>query len=164
MGLTTTIKAAIGYRKTASVDLGSAEAKYDGHGEATLANGTGSNQADLVYADQRTIAASGSETLDLTALVGPLGEVVSFAKVKAILIKAAAGNTNNVVVGDAAVDPFTGPLGGTTPTITVPPGGVALLTAPAAGWSTTSATDLKVANSGAGTGVTYDIEVVGTSA
>jgi hypothetical protein len=164
MGLTAKIKAAIEYRKTGSPDLGTAEAKYAGADPIDLASGTGSNQADLVYSDTRTLAASANETLDLTSLIGPLGEAVNFAKIKAILIKAAAGNTNNVVVGDAAADPFLGPLGGTTPTIAIPPGGEVLLAAPVGGWATSGATDLKVANSAGSTGVTYTIIAIGTSA
>lgn len=165
MTLSANIKASIDYRLSGSPDLGQASARFDGHAAKALANGTGAQQADLVWADTITIAPSSDTTLDLTALAnGPLGGTINMAKVKAIHIRAAAANVNNVVVGDAAEDPFVGPLGGTDPTLTVPPGGDVLLSAPAGGWATASATDLMLANSGAGSSVTLDIVIVGTSA
>lgn len=167
MGLTTKLKAAIEYRLTASPDLGNAEAKYAGAAAVDLASGTGDNQADRVFSDTRTLAASATEDLDLAGtLTNPLGAAVVFAKIKAILIKAAAGNTNNVVVGGAAATQFVGPFGAVTHTISVPPGGQFMISAPKAGWAVGAGTAdlLKLANSGAGTGVSFDIVVIGTSA
>jgi hypothetical protein len=132
-----------------------------------LKSGIGANQVDVVFSDQRTIAASGNETLDLAgALANGIGGAAAFAKIKALLIRAAASNINNVVVGAAASNPFLGPLGGTAPTLTLPPSGFVLLAAPVNGWaSADGASDsLKISNSGAGTGVTYDIVALGTSA
>lgn len=132
-----------------------------------FANGTGANQFDLLFTDTRTIAASGSEDLDLAGvLADALGATLTMAEVVGIMITAAAANTNNVVVGDA-----TSPVplfGGTNPTISVKPGGVFLIAAPnAAGQFTVGAgstDDLKIANSGSGTSVTYTISVLGRSA
>lgn len=163
-GLTATIKAAIAYKKTGAPDLGQASAAYDGHADIQVDNGTGNNQADLVFSDQRTLTASSTETLDLSSLVGPLGEAVAFAKIKAILIKASPNNTNSVIVGAAGSNPFLGPLGGTTPTLTIPPGGEILLAAPKAGWAVSTAVNLKLANSSSGSSVIYDIIITGTSA
>lgn len=39
------------------------------------------------------------------------------------MVKAAVGNTNNVVVGGAAVNGIVGPLGAATNTVAVSPGG-----------------------------------------
>lgn len=165
MTLSANIKASIDYKLSGAPDLGEVSAKFDGHPPKTLANGTGGQQADRVWSDRISIAASGNTTLDLTALAnGPLGGTINMAKVKAIHIRAVAANANNVVVGAAAEDPFLGPLGGTAPTITIPPGGDLLLSAPAGGWSTSGATDLKLANSGSGTAAVFDITIVGTSA
>src|SRR5688572_29561037 len=64
-----------------------------------LTSGTGADQADKVFYAQRTITASANDDLDLAGvLTDPLGGTLTFVKVKAILIVAAAGNTNNVVV------------------------------------------------------------------
>ncbi|MGL5908611.1 MAG: hypothetical protein ACRCZP_01335, partial [Phycicoccus sp.] len=92
----------------------------------------------------------------------------AMVKVKAIVIAAAAGNTNNVVVGGAATNGFTSWVGAATHTVTVRPGGVlALFTGPADanGYAVVAGTGdlLRVANSGAGTPVSYDLLVIGTS-
>mgnify|MGYP000488088098 CR=1 FL=1 len=61
---------------------------------------------------------------------------------------------------------FVGPFGSATHTVALPPGGNLILTAPASGWTVTAGTGdlLRVANSGAGTSVTFDIIIIGTSA
>ncbi|RWB65402.1 MAG: hypothetical protein EOQ49_32270, partial [Mesorhizobium sp.] len=81
-----------------------------------LTNGTGANQADLLFADTRTLSASATEDLDLAgALADVFGTTITMVEVVAILILADAGNTNNVVIGDSA-SPV--PLfGGTNPTL-----------------------------------------------
>ena len=134
---------------------------------AELGTGTAASKADKIFLDARTLAASANEDPDLAgALTDPFGVAVVFAKVKAILIRAAAGNTNSVVVKPAAATGFLGPFGAATHTITIPPGGAMLLAAPVGGWAVAagSADLINIANSGAGTGVTYTITVLGTSA
>jgi hypothetical protein len=165
MALTSALTAKIEATLTGSADHGTPTAALELEFAKSMASGTGSNQADKVYSDQRTINASSDETLDLTNLTDVFGASLSFAKVKAILIKAAAGNTNNVVVGNAT-NPFAGPLSAGTTTISISPGGAVMLAAPASGWTVTggSADEIKIANSGAGSSVTYDIVIVGTSA
>src|SRR5690348_4579425 len=70
-----------------------------------LPNGTSSGQVSKVFTDQRTIAASGSENLDLAgSLTDALGATLTFAVVKAIWIKADPGNTNNVIIGGEGTD------------------------------------------------------------
>lgn len=132
-----------------------------------IGSGTGANQADILWARRRTIAASSSEDLDLAGeLTDAFGATIAAAEVVAILIVAADGNTNDVVVGDATAPV---PLfGGTNPTFSVKPGGVLYLAAPGAAGQFTvgagSTDDLKVANSGSGTAVTYDIVILARSA
>lgn len=132
-----------------------------------LETGTGANESDLLYAATRTLAPSGTENLDLAGvLTDPFGSVLTFARVKVILVRASSLNVNNVVLG-AGTNPWAGPWAGTLPTHAVSPGGLFLAVAPnAAGWPVTAATAdiLKVLNSGAGTPVTYDIVLAGASA
>jgi hypothetical protein len=166
MGLKSRLRAAVSYKLEGMVDLGSAVAEYIGFDDTALADGTGENQADRVFSDTRTLAASANEDLDLAGtLLNPIGGAAAFAKIKAIIVRAAKANTNNVVVGNAASNGFVGPFGAAAHTVAVPPGGVFMITAPKAGWAVTGGTGdlLRVANSGAGTSVTYDIIVVGTS-
>jgi hypothetical protein len=132
-----------------------------------LANGTGANAADLCFHDQRTIAASSNEDLDLAgSLAGPFGASQVFVELRAILIKAASGNTNNVRVTRPAsngVPLFLAASDG----IDIPPGGVFLWACPADGKVTVTASTgdlINVANSSSGTGVTYDIVIIGCSA
>jgi hypothetical protein len=133
-----------------------------------LTSGTGADQADKVFYAQRTITASANDDLDLAGvLTDPLGATLTFVKVKAILIVAAAGNTNNVVVGNAAGTQFVGPFGAAAHTIAIAPGDMFLITKRgSAGWSVgAGSTDLlRIANSAGGTSVVYDIFIVGTSA
>src|SRR5262245_4803254 len=90
----------------------------------SFANGVGAGQADKIYHGSRTLAPSTSEDIDLagTFLTDPLGATLTFAKIKAIVIAAAAGNANNVIVGGAASAQFVGPFGASTHTIAVKPG------------------------------------------
>jgi hypothetical protein len=135
---------------------------------SSLDNGTGSGQVDIIWSDTRTIAASGTDDLDLTgtALQTAFGANLAFVKVKVIAVYASALNTNNVVIGGAAATQFVGPFGAAAHTIALPPTGLFLVAAPLLGWSSVAATSdlLRIANSGAGTSVTYDIAVLGTSA
>jgi len=151
---------------TSASGLGSASFTLDQQALAQFQPGTGAGKADLAFADRRTLAAAATENLDLAgALTDPLGAALTFGHVKAIYVTAKSTNTNSVVVGGAASNGFAGPFGGTTPTLSIPPGGFLLLTHPGAGWvvTPTSGDLLKVANSGAGTSVQYDVILIGTS-
>jgi hypothetical protein len=137
----------------------------------TFADGTGAGQANKVYSATRTLGASASEDLDLAgaALLDIFGAAVAFVEVVAILIHAAEGNTNNVVVGAAATNPWVGLLNATG-TITLQPGQWFCATAgkssDAIGFPVTAGTGdlLKVLNGAAGSSVSYDIYVIGRSA
>lgn len=131
-----------------------------------LTDGVAANQIQKVFFDTRTLAASANEDLDLngTSLQDTLGANLALTAVKLIVIKAADGNTNNVVYKPAAANGFLGPLGAAANTITLKPGQVLVLTDfSAAGWPVTPTTAdlINLANSGAGTSVTYDILIAG---
>ena len=165
--VTSTVSARVNSMLVGAADHSSPKAIDDLSAVVQLTSGVGANQADTVFSDNRSLAASANETLDLSggALKDDLGAPANFAKVKAILIIASKTNVNNLVVGAAASNPFVGPLGGTAPTITIPPGGFVMLAAPANGWNSPDgvADQLKIANGGAGTPVDYDVHILGTS-
>lgn len=165
MSLATLISCGIRAEYAGASDHGSPQSTEELSYSKQLATGTGASQADKVFSDQRTLNASANETLDLTALADPFGAPLSFAKVKALLIAASPNNANDVVIGAAASNPFLAALGGTTPTITLKPGGAVLLTAPVGGWTVTDSSNdqLKIANSAGGSPVVYDIVLIGTS-
>jgi hypothetical protein len=130
--------------------------------------GTGAGAADRIWSDQRTIAASGTDDLDLAGvLTGVFGSTVTFARIRAIVVAAASGNTNNVVIGAAAANGFATWAGAATHTVNVRPGGFfCIANTDATGYAVTGGTAdiLRIANSGAGTSVTYDIYLIGASA
>jgi hypothetical protein len=88
---------------------------------------------------------------------------IEFApEIMAILIRAEAANTNNVVFGPAASNGFIGPFNAAADRLKVEPGEMVILTS-VRGWAVTAATAdlLTVLNGAAGTSVSYEIVVVG---
>lgn len=127
--------------------------------------GTGANQAQNVWTDTRTLAASGTEDLDMNGvLLDAFGGTISFTKIKAIIVKADPNNTNDVTFGPKATNGLISPFNAATDRVKVKPGGVVVMVAPDAnGYAVTAATAdiLTVTNGGAGSSVTYTIIVVG---
>lgn len=168
MALTSTITAGINALLTGSTDLAPLSAPHSKAFGAAWTSGTGAGQADMVWGDIRTINASSNDDLDLNgSLVGAFGTTLAFARIKAILVTADAGNTNNVVVGNAASNQFVGPFGAAAHTVAIQPGGMYMAVAPGAtAWPVTATTAdlLRIANSGAGSTVTYSILLIGASA
>ena len=122
-------------------------------------------KADLMYTATRTLAASATEDLDLAGvLTDAFGATFTATEVMAIVVEAATGNTNNVVIGGAASNAFLGPFGEAAHTLAIKPGQYIALT-DVQGWAVTAGTGdlLKVANSSSGTAVTYTITVIGRS-
>lgn len=134
----------------------------------SLVTGTGASQADRMFSDTRTIAPSGNDDLDLNGvLLDPIGTTLSLLRIKVLAVFAYGANTNNLVMGGSATNPVTTILGGTTPTLTIRPGGMLLLTATdATAYAVTAATAdiLRFTNAAAGTSVTYDVVIIGSSA
>lgn len=132
---------------------------------ASLANGTGANQANRLWIDTRTLAASATEELDLAGvLTDAFGNVLTFSKIKAILIEAVDANVNDVLVGGAASNAWAALFGDATDVLRVRPGGFIFHAAPDAnGLAVTAGTGdkLKLANSAGSTSVTFTIILVG---
>lgn len=130
----------------------------------SLLNGVGLDKAEKVWQSTRTLAASATEDLDLSGgLTDIYGVSLTFTKIKAILIAALKANTNDVIVGNAAINALL-LFGVATATRAIKPGSFDLYTDnSAAGIVVTAGTGdlLKILNGGGGTGVTYDIIVVG---
>lgn len=168
MSLVTNIISKIIATENITGDLDSSLIAFKDRDPISLPSGTGAGQADLQWSDTRTLAASTSEELDLNALTDSLGRVINMVRVKAIHVRAAAGNTNNVELGNAAATQFLGGFVSATMRWTIAPLGSFLVTFGngAAGWPSTNGVSdkFKIANSGAGTPVTYDIEIIGCSA
>lgn len=152
---------------TDALDLVSVSAPLSYDKRIRLTSGTGADQANQLFTDTRTLTASATEDLDLAGvLVDSFGDTLTFARIKAVIVGAAAANTNNVNVTRPAsngVPLFLAASDG----IAVRPGGVFAWIAPdVTGVAVTAGTGdlLTFTNSAGSTSVTYDVVIVGASA
>lgn len=169
MALNTKLSLSLNAALTASVDKGTNTGNRALEIVRSLLDGTGAGQADRIYVDDFSVAASSNTDLDLAgSLADGMGGTASFARVKLLVVVADILNANNVVVGAAASNPWIGLLGATH-TLTLRPGAAVMAAAgqtDAVGYATVAGTGdlLRIANSGAGSAVTGSIAVVGCSA
>lgn len=131
--------------------------------------GTSNNQYDILWVDKRTLAASGTEDLDLTgtALKSAFQANIAIAEVVGVIVIADPGNTNDVKVGGAAANGWFGMFQGAAHVALVKPGGLFVNIAPNSaglGAVTAGTADLlTIANSSGSSGVTYTIAIIGRS-
>lgn len=148
-----------------SLDVGNVAYPVSWGANYALTDGAGANQANRIFTDTRTLSASATEDLDLAGvLTDALGNTLTFDKIKALIVRADAANTNDVLVGGAATAQASAFFGDVTDAVKVKPGGTVAFIAPdATGYDITATTAdlLKVANSAGGTGVTYTIIIIG---
>ena len=166
MSVSATIKASVSGSQSGAKDLGTVSFPFALAANSSLADGTGAGQADVLFTDSRTLAASATEDLDLAgSLTDALGATLTMAKLKFVMIKAASGNTNDVVLSRPAANgvPLFDAAGDS---IAIKPGGVFMWAVPGSGVTVTAGTGdlLTLTNSAAGTSVSYDIVLMGTSA
>lgn len=169
MALSSTLAVSAFTELTSAQGLGTARVPAGLSRAVTLASGTGAGNADRVFQARRTIAASGTDDLDLAGvLTDAFGASITFARIKGLFIAASSANTNNVVVGNAASNAWATLLNATG-TVTLRPGAVLAAIAGAADTTTYSVTAstgdlLRLANGAGGSTVSYDICIVGASA
>lgn len=165
MPLTTDIRVQVACAHRGTADLATPSVDLSWVKTIALANGNAANQANALWHDQRTIAASANDDLDLAGvLVDAFGAVLTFTKIKGLFVAAAAANTNDVLVGGLGTNGFFSWLGATGDLVKVGPGGLLALVRPDnAGYAVTAATAdlLRVTNGAGGTSVVYDIVLVG---
>lgn len=153
MALSANIKTRVAGTQVGTPDLGTASFSFNELFETALTNGTGANQANNVFVDKFTITGAGTQTYDLAGGVSsPLGGVLTFTAIKAIILK----NTGAApLTYGGGSSPFLGFLGDASDEIIIPAGGLLVLTDPtAAGQTVTASTgDLITigATDGAGT-------------
>ncbi|MBI1899747.1 MAG: hypothetical protein HYS13_01375 [Planctomycetia bacterium] len=138
---------------------------------AAIADGVGDSQADKLWHDSRSVGASASDDLDLTALVSTIfgsSVTINFAKVKAILIVNLSTTAGQVLrvggagAGQAFAAPFASDAAGK---VEVGPNSCLLLSHQKDGWTVTPGTgDILRVNNPNLAAVTYKIAIVGTSA
>lgn len=167
MPLTTRLTTALDARLTSALDLSTPVDALDLAVRLDLASGTGSGQADLMWHDRRTLAASANEDLDVAGvLASGLGATLTFARIKLLWVRASAANTNTVVVTRPASNGV--PIfAAASDAMAIRPGGQLLIAAPdATGIVVTASTGdlINIGNGSSGTSVTYDIVLIGASA
>lgn len=126
-------------------------------------NGTGANQADTIWHDQRTLADAANETLDINdgSLTKADGTSLTLDTLKGLYIRNNSIDANLLIGGAAAT--VLGLFNDDTDILKLRPGGEFFVTAPdATGINATSNPDLKIAHDGTGSSsLTYDIILVG---
>lgn len=130
----------------------------------TFANGTGANQANMWWHDQRTLAASATEDLDLAgSLTSVFGTTITLTSLKGVFVYAAAANTNNVNVTRPAANGITWLLAAGDGIGLKPGAWVAWFDPSANGATVTAATAdlITFTNSAGTTSVTYDVFLLG---
>jgi hypothetical protein len=173
MAITGTLRASMRVTQTGANDFGEDRNTPLIQAALDLANGTGANQADIFWADQRTVATASNDDLDLAgSLTDAFGTTVAAAELVAVLIinapRSGAANTTNLTVGAASSNPITGFMGGTSPTFgPIRPGGFLYFGCGDAGGfgavAGGSADTLRIANS-SGASATYQIAVLARTA
>lgn len=165
--LTTTLTMSLNASWVDTQDLGSVIDAASLDLADTFADGTGLDQADIIWHDERTLSAT-SETLDLTALTRTIlgsTNTVNFARIKCLAIKNTATTAGfKLTVGAAAATAWTSWTSVTGSTFYVDPNGIAFLWAPSAtSWVTSGTVKSLKIDSGANA-VTYRIIIIGASA
>src|SRR4030095_15480680 len=98
MSLSTAIAFQISASQSAALDLVTKVANLVKTYSLAMDTGTGLSQADVIFSDTRTTA--GTDSLDLAGggLLDNLGAAFAPARVKGVLVFAAAANTTNVLL------------------------------------------------------------------
>ena len=152
------ITAAIVSAFSKDLDIGAVSATPGGVASLAFTSGAGAGKIEAVLIKAGTIAGSGTVDIDLAGTItDPAGDVITFTKVKAILIK----NTSAVGVGFDVAGTF--PIGGEVVEPYVHPGGFLALGDPGAvGYPVTAgATDVITLGSLDATDQDYEIYVLG---
>ena len=117
---------------------------------------TGSGSANVVFAEQRTLAAAGTQTYDLQSMTDFLNQSVTMTGAFAISISCSAGQ---VTLQQGATNPLAWPLSGTAPAMIIPSGAFVLFGQATAQTVSGSAKTLKI--TAGGSGATYKIAILG---
>ena len=117
---------------------------------------TGATPANVVYAEERTLSASASQTYDLQSLTDFLSQSLVMTRAFAIAISCSDGQ---VTLQQGTSNPLTWPLSGTAPAMVVPSGGFFVFGQSTAQTVSASVKTLKV--TAGGSGGTYKIAILG---
>ena len=175
MDLTTTIKQIINATASKTVGLVAASGPLNKTYKLSMADGSTTGLADLIYTVSGTLVSGDNTTIDLLgALKQVFGDELNFAKVKAIFIRnnVAVTGATLIVGGTDAANVFSGPWADETDKSNVEPTGAdsdAIFgfsqINPGAGW-TVDVTHQNLYlehDASASADIDYDIIIIGTS-
>lgn len=147
------------------LDLSTASDRKTLNFNTALGNGTGLDQANRIFADERTLATTASDDFDLAGgLTDIYGQTLTLTKVKAIVVYNTATVAGEILTVGGGSNPFITWIGDGSDTVKVFPEGLLALVNPSlAGYTVTASTGdiLRVTNSGA-SNITYRIVLIGT--
>lgn len=131
----------------------------------TYANGTGSGGAQVMYHALRTLAATATDSLDLSGGLANGFGTISFTVLKSIWISVVTASASGVQVGGAASNALAGLFDNVNNFIKVGPLGQLYISSPVTGYTVTGSTAdiLKVYNP-ALSSISYKILLVGEGA
>ncbi len=165
MTLTAKIPIAFNITNTKDVDLSTVRDFFNDTRGKNFTDGTGANQVDTLFHDNRTLADGANETLDLAdgSLSDAFGDAVAIDELKVVYIKNNSTDAN-LLIGAAGATSIA-LFGDVSDTLSLPPGGEFLFIAPDAnGVDITTNADLKIEHDGTGSSsLTYDILVAGVA-
>ena len=165
MSLTAKINIILNIVHETSLDLNTPKDSISLTRGKAFTNGTGANQCDTIFHDNRTLADGANETLVFndSSLTDAFGAGVAIDEFKALYIKNNSTDANLEVGGAAATQ--IGLFKDTSDILVIKPGGEFLYIAPdASGLDVTTNSSLKVAHDGTGSSsLTYDIIAVGVA-
>ncbi len=118
----------------------------------------GASGANIVFFEQRTIAASGSYTYDLTSLTDFLGGALSLSRAYAITITPTSGTAR---LAPGASNPFQWFFASTTSNISLSQGDAFMFAQPESATITSGSKTLVVTNTSGAASLTYKIAILG---
>lgn len=144
-------------------DLGTVTAPVNLTRGKSFGDGTGADQADTKFSDNRTLADGANETINLNdgSLTDSHGVALTLDILKGIYIKNNSADASLLVGGGGANS--VGLFNDVTDIAVIPPGGELFMTFPdGTGLDLTSNADLKLEHDGTGSdSLTYDIVAIG---
>lgn len=153
---------------TKAQDIGSGQISLNSDGvvQESITGGTAANQANRMWADERTLSHGASENLDLVGvLADAFGDTISLDRIVALLFIVDDAQTAGILIGGAGSNPVTSMFGAADDVLKLPPDSFVLLSCVSAtGFAVTAGTAdiLKVAHGGeASDDVTYKVVILG---
>ncbi len=166
LALTSSFQLALTWLYTNAVDLSTATESKTLTINDSLASGNSLDQANRIFSDQRTLASSASDSLDLYgSLTDGFGTTLNFSRIAGILIQNTSTTAGDYLSVGNGTNGIASCFGNANDIIKIQPNGLVFLWAPsAAGYAVvdTSADVLKILNSGANS-ITYNIVLIGSA-